>query len=121
MTDLDTILARFDALEARLDAAERPLLSVREAGALLGLGREATLRFCRSHGVLINVGGERGLRVLRADLMDALRAATVGSRHRRSRSQGSKVGRGTSPANQGDHADGLADPDGQVTWDPAFG
>ena len=121
---LDAILARLDALDARLDAAQRPLLSVREAASLLGLGRDATLRFCKAHGVLVNVGGERGLRVLREGLMDALRASAVGGprrgtgANRRGRPQ---ARRGSNPANLGEYDDDLADPDATVVWNPAFG
>ena len=121
---LDAILARLDALDARLDAAQRPLLTVREAGNLLGLGRDATLRFCKAHGVLVNVGGERGLRVLREGLMDALRASAVGGprrgpgANRRGRPQ---ARRSANPANLGDYDDDLIDPEAMVVWNPAFG
>jgi hypothetical protein len=122
---LDAILARLDTLDARLDAAQRPLLSVREAGDLLGLGRDATLRFCKVHGVLVNVGGERGLRVLREDLMAALRSAPVGGKPRSragaSRTRTTRSRRAANPANLGDYDDDLADPEGTVVWNPAFG
>ena len=122
---LDAILARLDALGARLDAAQRPLLTVREAGNLLGLGRDATLRFCKAHGVLVNVGGERGLRVLREGLMDALRASAVGGKPRTragaSRVRTARSRRAANPANLGDDDDDLVDPEGTVVWNPAFG
>ena len=122
---LDAILARLDALDARLDAAQRPLLSVREAASLLGLGRDATLRLCKAHGVLVNVGGERGLRVLREDLMDALRSTTVGGKPRTragaSRTRTARPRRAANPANLGDYDDDLVDPEGTVVWNPAFG
>ena len=128
MTDnapLDALLARFDALDARLEAAQRPLLTVREAGNLLGLGRTATLRFCKAHGVLVTVGGERGLRVLREDLMDALRASTVGGKPRTGagagRARTARSRRAANPANLGDYDDDLVDPEGTVVWNPAFG
>ena len=122
---LDAILARLDALDARLDAAQRPLLTVREAGNLLGLGRNATVRLCEAHGVLVNVGGERGLRVLREDLMADLRSATVGGKPRTragaSRARGARPRRTANPANLGDYDDDLIDPEGTVVWNPAFG
>ena len=121
---LDAILARLDALGARLDAAQRPLLTVREAGNLLGLGRDATLRFCKAHGVLVTVGGERGLRVLREGLMDALRASTVGGPRRGSgarRGGRTPTRRSANPANLGDYDGDLADPEATVVWNPAFG
>lgn len=122
---LDAILARLDALDARLDAAQRPLLSVREAASLLGLGRDATLRFCKAHGVLVTVGGERGLRVLREGLMDALRASTVGGRPRSgavaNRTRRAQARRSANPANLGDYDDDLADPEAVVVWNDTFG
>lgn len=122
---LDAILVRLDALDASLKTAQQPLLTVREAGSLLGLGRAATLRFCKDHSVLVNVGGERGLRVLREDLMAALRSTTVGAKPRnrsgasRTRPAGSR--RAVNPASLGDYDDDLIDPEGTVVWNPAFG
>jgi hypothetical protein len=123
---LDAILTRLDALDARLDAAQRPLLTVREAGNLLGLGRDATQRLCKAHGVLVDVGGGRGLRVLREDLMAALRSAPGGDKPQNrvggaSRSRGVRSRSPANPANLGDYDEGLLDPDGKVVWNPEFG
>ncbi len=55
-----------------LDQEAKPLISVTEAARLLGKGNKATRTLCEELGALVDIGGERGTRVLRQKLLDGL-------------------------------------------------
>ncbi len=114
---LSAILDRLDALDARLDAAERPVLTLREAAHRLGLGRDGILSLARKHGALVNVGGERGARVLWTVLIDGL-AAEAAPKARRARMAAANGGqRRTGNAEHGT----FGDPDSFVRWNTELG